>query len=179
MPTIIPFGSKSPVIHQSVYICDGVRITGDVEIGADSSIWFNTAIRGDVHSIRIGERTNIQDNSTLHVTTGTGPLHVGSDCTIGHRAILHACTIENGVLIGMGSIILDQAVIGEGSFVAAGSLVTPRTIVPPGVLVAGSPARVVRPLRDADREAITFSVRHYLAMVKGYREGTGMEALKS
>lgn len=171
MPTIIPFAGKTPVIHPSVYLAEGVRVSGDTEIGADSSLWFNAVARGDVHYIRIGERTNIQDNSTLHVTTKTHPCIIGSDVTVGHRAILHGCTVHDHVLIGMGSIVMDGAVVHSWALVAAGALVPPGMVVPEGMLVAGVPAKVIRPLTQKERDGIVFSGGHYCDIVKGYRTG--------
>ncbi len=148
--SILPYKGKSPIIHESVFLADGVRITGDVEIGADSSVWFNTVIRGDVYHIRIGKRTNIQDLVMLHVTTDKYALHIGNDVTIGHSAVVHGCTVNDGALIGMGAILLDNCVIGEGSIVAAGTVVKEHFVVPPRTLVAGVPGVIVRELIPQD-----------------------------
>ena len=170
MSSILPYKNHLPRLNPSVFIADGARIIGDVEIGEDSSIWFNAVVRGDIHFIRIGSRTNIQDNCVLHVTTGTHPCIVGNGVTVGHRAILHGCTVHDNVLIGMGSIVMDAAVVNSFSLVAAGALVPPGMIVPEGVLVAGVPAKIIRPLRSAERESILFSSGHYCDIVAGYRE---------
>ncbi len=170
MAVVLAFAGKSPKIHPTVFLADGVAITGDTEIGAYSSFWFNAVARGDVHYIRVGERTNIQDNSTLHVTTKTHPLIVGSEVTVGHRAVLHGCTVHDRVLIGMGSIVMDGAVVHSYSLVAAGALVPPGMVVPEGMLVAGVPAKIIRPLKDSEREGILFSMQHYCDIVKGYTE---------
>ena len=159
-----------PKIHPSVFIAEGAQIVGDVEIGKDSSVWFNTVIRGDVHFIRIGERTNVQDNSVLHVTHETYPLVIGSDVTVGHGAILHAATLKDCCLIGMGATVLDGATIGSFSLIAAGALVLEHFEVPEGVLVAGVPASVKRMLTNEEREQIAQSARNYVKYVITYRE---------
>jgi len=159
-----------PRIHPSVFVAEGAQIIGDVEIGRDSSVWFNTVIRGDVHFIRIGERTNIQDGCVLHVTHDTYPLVVGSDVTVGHGAVLHAATLKDRCLIGMGAIILDDATVGSDSLVAAGSLVMEHFQVPEGSLVAGVPARVKRMLTEEEREGIAQSARNYMDYVNSYRK---------
>src|SRR5262245_38589218 len=123
--TVLAYGGKKPVLGAGVFVAAGAHVIGDLEIGAESSVWFNTVVRADCHWIRIGARTNIQDNSVVHVTAETGPTTVGSDVTIGHNAIIHGCTIEDLCLIGMGAIVMDHAVIGRGSLVAAGALVPP------------------------------------------------------
>jgi carbonic anhydrase/acetyltransferase-like protein (isoleucine patch superfamily) len=167
---IIPYKGIKPRIHSSVFVAEGAQIIGDVEIGADSSVWFNTVIRGDVHYIRIGERTNIQDNCVLHVTHDTYPLLIGSDVTVGHGAILHAATIKDRCLIGMGAKVLDDATVGPYAFVAAGSLVLEHFDVPEGALVAGVPARLKRMLSDEERQQIVQSAQNYVGYVKAYRE---------
>ena len=167
---IIPYRGITSKIHPSVFIAEGAQIIGDVEIGADSSVWFNTVIRGDVHYIRIGERTNIQDNCVLHVTHETYPLVIGSDVTVGHGAILHAATIKDRCLIGMGAKVLDDATVGPYALVAAGSLVLEHFEVPEGALVAGVPARVKRMLSEEERQQIVQSAQNYVGYVKTYRE---------
>ena len=167
---IIAYKGISPRIHPSVFIAEGAQIIGDVEIGAGSSVWFNAVIRGDVHYIRIGERTNIQDNCVLHVTHDTYPLIIGSDVTVGHGAVLHAATIKDRCLVGMGAKVLDGATVGPYALVAAGSLVLEHFEVPEGVLVAGVPARVKRVLTDEEREQIVQSAQNYVGYVKTYRQ---------
>jgi carbonic anhydrase/acetyltransferase-like protein (isoleucine patch superfamily) len=134
------YRGKSPVIAPDAFVDESAQVIGDVAVGARSSIWFNCVVRGDVHYIRIGEETNVQDLSCLHVLRDRFPLVLGNRVTIGHSVTLHGCTIEDGCLVGMASTILDGAVIGQGCLVAAGSLVTPGTKVPPFSLVMGSPA---------------------------------------
>ena len=169
MPSVLKYRNNFPQIHPSVFLADGSRVIGDVEIGADSSIWFNAVVRGDIRFIRIGSRTNIQDNCTVHVTTATHETIIGNSVTVGHRAILHGCTVHDDVLIGMGSIVMDGAVVHSLSLVAAGALVPPGMVVPEGMLVAGVPAKIIRPLRQQERDNILFSATHYCDIVKGYR----------
>jgi gamma-carbonic anhydrase len=171
MRSVLPYRGMHPEIHETVFLADGARVIGDVRIGANSSIWFNAVVRGDVCPIRIGERTNVQDNVTLHVTRDTGPLEIGNDITIGHGAVLHGCTVQNNVLIGMGAILLDHCIIEPWSVVAAGSLVKQGFRVPSGMLVAGVPARVVRAITDKERTNLTESPQNYLRYIAHYREG--------
>jgi len=166
---IIPYQGITPRVDASVFVAEGAKIIGDVEIGKESSVWFNTVIRGDVHFIRIGERTNIQDSCVLHVSHRTHPLVIGSDVTIGHGSILHGAKIGNSCLIGLGAKVLDGADIGDFAFVAAGSLVLEGFHVPAGTLVAGIPARVKRDLTEAERMKIVQSARNYMDYVKTYR----------
>ena len=167
--TILPYAGKSPVIHPSVFIAHGSVIVGDVVIGKESSVWFNAVIRGDVHFIRIGERTNVQDGSILHVTHDTYSLAVGSHVTIGHGAILHGCTIYDHCLLGMGSRVLDGSVVEPFSMVAAGALVKEHQVIPEGSLAVGVPARIVRKLSDDERAALTQSAMNYCRYVNQYR----------
>jgi len=166
---IITYQGITPKIHPSVFIAEGAHIIGDVEIGKDSSVWFNTVIRGDVHYIRIGERTNIQDNSVVHVTNKKYPTHIGSNVTIGHNAVVHACTIYDYCLIGMGAIILDDAKIGPYSLIAAGALVTMGSVIPEGVLAAGIPAKVIRSLTEDEKHTLIQSAQNYVDYVATYR----------
>ena len=144
---------------------------GDVELGDDCSIWYSAVIRADVHSIRIGPRTNIQDNCTLHVTQGTFPVQIAEEVTIGHGAVVHGCTIERRALIGMGSRVLDGAVIGELALVGAGALVSEGMRVPPRTLVVGVPARVKRPLADVEIAHLEQSWKNYVAYKEAYLKG--------
>lgn len=169
MAKVLPYKGIWPEIDESVFLCEGAVVVGDVKIGKDSSIWFNAVVRGDVCPIKIGERTNVQDNATLHVTHDTGPLTIGNNVTIGHNAVLHACTVKDYVLIGMGAILLDDCVIEPYSLIAAGALVRQGFVVPSGSLVAGVPAKVVRSLTEAERENITQSPQNYVNYVKAYR----------
>lgn len=162
------YGGKSPDIGRGVYIAVSAVVIGDVVIGEDSSVWFNAVVRGDENYIRIGARTNIQDNSVLHVTLHTHPLLIGSDVTVGHGAIVHGCSIRNGCLIGMGAIVLDGSVVGERSIVAAGSVVREGMIVPPDTLVAGVPAAVKRKLTEEDFGYLTGLVKKYADLRSDY-----------
>ncbi|WP_090398205.1 gamma carbonic anhydrase family protein [Natribacillus halophilus] len=164
---IYPYGDKRPDIDKSCYVADGVVITGDVSIGADSSIWFHTVIRGDVAPTEIGERVNIQDQSMLHQSPDQ-PLIIEDDVSVGHQVMLHGCKIRKKALIGMKATVLDGADIGEEAFVAAGSLVTPDTEVPPRTLAMGSPARVVRDLNDEDLEEMKRVREAYVERGKTY-----------
>lgn len=150
-----------PDVDDSVFIASGAKIIGNVKIGKNSSVWYNTVIRGDVNYIRIGEMTNVQDCSMLHVTNETNPLVIGDNVTIGHSVTLHGCTINNLCLIGMGSVVLDYAVIEEGSVVAAGAVVPPKYIVPKGSLVAGVPCKVIRQLSQTELDELLKSALRY------------------
>lgn len=166
---LITYRGIKPKVHESVFIADGAKIIGDVEIGSGSSVWYNTVIRGDVNTIRIGERTNIQDNSVLHVTHKKYPLVIGSNVTIGHGAVVHACTVKDFCLIGMGAIVMDHATVGPYAFVAAGSVVLEQFEVPEGTLVAGVPARVRRKLTEEEKRMLEQSAQNYVEYVKTYR----------
>lgn len=157
---IYPFKDKYPTIDPSVFIADYVTITGDVTIGAETTIWFNSVIRGDVSPTIIGKRVSIQDLCCLHQSPKY-PLIIEDEVTIGHQVTLHSCTIRKGALIGMGSIILDGAEIGEGAFIGAGSLVPPGKVIPPNSLAMGRPAKVVRELNEEDIKDMNRIVREY------------------
>lgn len=167
---IVTYKGITPTIDPTVFIADGVHIIGDVVIGKDSSVWYNTVIRGDVNFIRIGERTNIQDNSVIHVTNKKFPTHIGSDVTIGHGAVIHACSIHDHSLIGMGAVVLDDAKVGPFALVAAGAVVTMGMVIPEGVLAAGVPAKVIRPLSEDERKFLRQSAQNYVDYVATYRE---------
>ena len=147
---IRPFRGVHPQIHPSAFIADSAQVIGDVHVGEKASIWFGTVARGDMFYIRIGDRTNVQDNCVLHTRTGEKPTILEDEVTVGHSVTLHGCYIEHGSLIGIGSIVLDDVRVGAQSQVAAGSLITPGTIIPPRSLVMGMPARVKRPLTDEE-----------------------------
>lgn len=164
---------KTPALGKGVFVAETAAIIGDVVIGDQSSVWYSTVLRGDEMPIRIGARTNLQDGTVIHVTSGKFGTTIGDDCTIGHGAIVHACTIEDLCLIGMGAIILDGARVGRGSLVGAGALVTPGTDIPPGSLVLGSPARVKRPTNDREREQIEYGAAHYVELGARYLAESG------
>src|SRR5262249_12713616 len=155
------YRGKWPLLEEKVFLAPGSHVIGDVAIGAGPSIWFNTVLGGDVFTIRIGKRTNIQANCVLHVTSGKYATTVEDEVTVGHRVVLHGCTVRRLALIGMGSILLDGVEIGEQSMIGAGSLVTPGTVIPPRVLALGSPCRVVRPLKEEEIAHLQESAENY------------------
>src|SRR5262245_40845338 len=156
----------TPKIGERVYLDPTAQVIGDVEIGAHSSVWMNAVVRGDVHFIRIGSHTNIQDNCVVHVFKEKHPTHLGDYVTVGHSAVLHGCRVDSYCLIGMGAIVLNGAHIGGDSIVAAGAVVPEGMVVPPGSLVMGVPGKVRRPLTEEERE----SIRRYAANYYDYKE---------
>lgn len=155
------YKGKSPVLMGG-YLAEDVSVIGDVTVQENASIWYGVVLRGDVDAIVIGENTSIQDNSVVHCSSGN-PTIIGKNCVVGHNAILHSCTVEEGCLIGMGAVLLDNCHIGKGSVVAAGSVVSPGKVIPPNSMVMGVPGRVVRELTEKDVEPIGWSVQHYLS----------------
>ncbi|HTI02097.1 MAG TPA: gamma carbonic anhydrase family protein [Acidisoma sp.] len=168
-PTILDFEGKRPRIDPTAWIAPTAAIIGDVEIGAQSSIWFHCVLRGDTNFIRIGARTNIQDGSILHVNRETFPCILGSNVTVGHGAIVHACTVEDHAFIGMGSTILDGAVVEEGGVLAAGALLTPGKRIGRRELWAGSPARFVRVLAEEEQGRFAATTAHYVELSARHR----------
>ena len=168
------FENHIPQIADSAFVDDSALVTGNVVIGADSSVWPMCSVRGDIHSIRIGERTNIQDGSILHVThdsehaVGGNPLLIGNDVTVGHRVVLHACTVEDLCLIGMGAIVLDGALIGMGAMIGAGALVPPGKQLEGGYLYLGSPVKRVRELSEKEQRYLKYSAEHYVRLKNIY-----------
>lgn len=158
----------SPVISPLAFIAPGAAVVGDVQIGADSGIWFGCSMRGDVNIIRIGERTNIQDGTVIHVTRKTGPTHIGSNVTVGHSALLHACTVEDGSFIGMRATLMDGVVVESGGWVAAGALVTPGKHIPSGEIWAGNPAKFFRKLTPEEIAFIPVSANNYVLHAREY-----------
>jgi carbonic anhydrase/acetyltransferase-like protein (isoleucine patch superfamily) len=163
-----PFQQSQPRLGARVFVAENATVIGDVALGDDASVWYGTVIRGDVHYIRIGARTNIQDNCTLHVNTGRHPVEIADEVTMGHGVIAHGCTIERGALIGMGSRVLDGAVVGENALVGAGALVSEGMHVPPRTLVVGVPARVKRELRADEIARLEESWKHYVELKDQY-----------
>jgi len=159
---IQPFLDVYPSFDDSNFIAPNATLIGDVTLGRNASVWFGVVVRADVNWIRIGEETNIQDNSVIHVTNGTGPTTLGRGVTVGHSVVLHGCTVEDNVLVGIGSVVLDEVVIGRDSIIGARSLLTPGTRIPPRSLVKGSPGRVVRELKDEEVTSIRKYAEHYL-----------------
>lgn len=166
---LLPFNGVVPRIAPSVYLAPGSVVIGDVDIGPDSSVWFNAIIRGDVAPIRIGQGSNVQDGAVLHVDRGT-PCIVGDEVTIGHAAIVHGTTVGDGVTIGMGAVVLSRSVIGEEAIVAAAALVPEDAVVASGALVMGVPAREKRLLTDEERTASRENARRYVRNAAAYRD---------
>lgn len=173
---ILPYNGKKPLIGRRVFVAPNATLIGDTKLGDDASIWFGTVLRADVQRIRVGARTNIQDNCTVHVTNDDWPALIEEDVTIGHNVIAHGCTIRKGALIGMGSILLDGSEVGEEAIIGAGSLVTEGTKIPPRVLALGSPAKVRRPLTKEELERIRTSPRHYMEYKDVYLSQAKAEA---
>lgn len=167
---IRPFRGVHPQIHDSAFVEESAQVIGDVHVGEESSIWFNVVVRGDIHHIRVGNRTNVQDNSVIHVRNGTHPTILEDEVTVGHSVTLHGCYVEHGSLIGIGSIVLDDARVGAQSLVAAGSLVSPGTIIPPRSLVMGMPAKVKRPLTEEEVAGLNAYWQNYVEYTKKYRD---------
>lgn len=170
---IKPFLGVEPDCHETTYIADTAVVIGDVTLEREASVWHHCTLRGDVNWIRVGEETNIQDNTVVHVTHGTAPTDIGARVTVGHGAIIHGCTIQDEVLIGMGATVLDHAVVGRHSIVGARALVTKNTEIPPRSLVLGQPAEVVRELTDEEVVSIrdgAENYRHYSAVHAGRRQ---------
>lgn len=174
---IYPFKQWNPLLGQNAWVAPSADIIGNVTIGEESAVWFGCVVRGDVHRIVIGDRTNIQDLSMVHVThykkadmSDGNPTIIGNDVTIGHRVMLHGCTIEDACLIGMSATILDGAVIGKESIVGAGALVTKNKVFPPRSLIVGSPAKVLRTLTDEEVEELYASAKRYVKFKEEYRK---------
>jgi carbonic anhydrase/acetyltransferase-like protein (isoleucine patch superfamily) len=172
---IRPFRGTHPQIHESAFIEESAQIIGDVHIGEQSSVWFNAVVRGDVFYIRIGNRTNIQDGTVIHVTNGTHATVLEDEVSVGHNATLHGCYIEYGCLVGMGAIVMDDVHVGAQSLVAAGSLVAPGTRIPPRSLVMGAPAKVKRPLTDEEVAGLDVFWKNYVEYTRIYKEGVSSQ----
>ncbi len=171
----VSYQGWTPILKKNAWIADGATVIGRTEIGEDSAIWFGCVVRGDVHHIKIGDRSNIQDLSMVHIThhkkedmSDGHPTIIGNDVTVGHRVMLHGCTIEDACLIGMSATILDGAVIGKESIVGAGSLVTKNKKFPPRSLIIGSPAKVVRELTDAEVAELYAAAKRYVEFKNNY-----------
>jgi gamma-carbonic anhydrase len=169
MAVIRAYRGVAPKFGNEVFVADNATLVGAIEVGDQVNIWYGAVLRGDVGRIVIGARTNIQDNATLHMTHRVSDAVVGSDVIIGHNAVIHGAVIEDGAMLGMQSVVLDNARVGAGSWVAAGSVVPPNLVVPPGVLVRGSPAKVVRELREEEREWAQQAVVRYLDLAREHR----------
>lgn len=171
---IQPFDTRTPRIHPEARIAANATLVGKVSVGPAASIWYGAVLRGDECSIRLGAGSNVQDQAVVHGDPDF-PTVIGRDVTVGHGAILHGCTIEDGCLIGMGAILLNGCVIGAGSLIAAGALVTQNTVIPPGSLVMGSPAKAVRPLRPEEQESLPHSAQLYRELSAAQLPATGQE----
>jgi gamma-carbonic anhydrase len=174
---IYPFIGKSPIFDESNWIAPSADVIGDVTLGHLSSIWFNATVRGDVHYIKIGAESNIQDNAVIHVTNQVSPTNIGNQVTIGHSAIIHGCTLRDRILVGMGAIIMDDADIGEDCIIGAKTLITARTKIPPRSMVLGAPAKVIRELTDEEVETILKFSQNYVKYSAIYIAGA-KEALR-
>lgn len=166
----IPCRGSKPKVAAGVFVADGAKIVGDVTLGAQSSVWFNAVLRGDVAPIHIGEKTNIQDNAVVHGTWNKAAATIGNGVTIGHSAILHGCTIGDNCLIGMGAIVMDLAKIGSNCIVGAGSLVTEGSEFPDGSLILGRPAKAVRPLKTEELAFLPKSAANYITYTSWYAD---------
>ena len=167
---IYEFLNSKPQFDESNFIAPSADLIGDVTLGSESSAWFNTTIRGDVNSITIGARSNIQDNTCIHVMNQTGPTVIGDEVTIGHNAMVHGCTLQNRVLVGIHATILDKAVIEENCIIAAGSLVAPGKVMPSGYLCMGTPAKPVRKLTDEEIASIVEHADNYVKYARAYQQ---------
>ncbi len=170
MALIRPYGGKAPRLDASVFVAESAIAIGDVEIGPESSLWFGAIVRGDVNFIRIGARTNLQDQTVVHVSSHTHPTVIGDDVTVGHRVVLHGCTIHDRCLVGIGAIVMDGAVVGPDAMVGAGALVPPGAVVPPGTLAIGSPARPKRDLTPEEKAFLPASAANYARYAARYRQ---------
>ena len=166
------FEETTPSLGKNVFVAPDASVIGNVHCADDVSIWYGCVLRGDVGRISIGQGTNIQDQSVIHITGGQYDTSIGAHVTVGHRAVLHGCTIEDSVLIGMGAIVMDDVHIGAYSLVGAGALVTPGTKVPPGSLVLGSPAKVKRSLSTEEKKRIDWNWDHYVELAQRHRQGS-------
>ncbi len=169
-PLILPYKGIAPRIHPSCFIAENAVIIGDVEIGPDSNIWYGCVLRGDVNNITIGARTNIQDGTVIHVSSTTQGSYIGDDVTVGHMALIHACTIGNRVLVGMKSCIMDDAQVADEAIIAACALIPPRKSVPTRELWAGQPARLMRAVTDDDVADILHSATHYVDLANSHKK---------
>ena len=170
MALLLPYKSVVPTIDGTAFVAETATVIGDVVIGAESSVWYGCTLRGDVNNIIIGKRTNIQDHTMIHVSSTTQETYIGDDVTVGHAAVLHACTIGNKAFIGMQACVMDDAVVEDGAMVAAGALVTPGKRVPAGQLWGGSPAKFMRTLSEQEKEFLVFSAERYVVLSRVYLE---------
>ncbi|MDJ0868960.1 MAG: gamma carbonic anhydrase family protein [Myxococcota bacterium] len=172
-PLVLPYRGARPRIAATAWLAPTAVVIGDVEIGADTSVWFGTVVRGDVHRIRIGSRSNLQDHCVVHVTRDLHATEIGDEVTVGHRATVHGCRVRDGALVGIGAVVLDGADVGEEALVAAGALVAPGTKVPPRALVRGIPARVARTLDAEEVDRQRRRTLDYVETARAYASGAG------
>ncbi|MGE0152834.1 MAG: gamma carbonic anhydrase family protein [Reyranellaceae bacterium] len=171
---LVPFLNHKPIVHQTAFIAPNATLIGEVEIGAHASIWYSCVLRGDGPGIKIGENTNIQDGTVIHVSSGRQGTVVGRNVTVGHLALLHACTVQDDSFIGMHSTVLDGVVVETGAMVAAGAVVTPGKVVRKGELWAGNPAKMIREIRETDLLVFRGSYLHYVELGKAGRGAPNM-----
>ncbi len=171
-PLIVPIAGTTPTVDESSWVAPNATLIGNVTLGAESSVFYGAVLRGDVDSITLGARSNLQDNVTVHCDAGI-PTTIGSGVSVGHAAVLHGCTVEDDCLIGMSATVLNNAVIGAGSLVAAGAVVLEGTIIPPRSLVAGVPAKVRRELTDDELESVRTNATHYVGYAAAHRAANG------
>lgn len=167
-PIILPYNGITPTIHPTAFIAPGAVVIGDVHIGAHSSVWYQCTIRGDVQAIRIGDYTNIQDNSVIHVTREIGPTTIGNYVTIGHSAVLHACTLEDYSFVGMQALVMDFSTIQQGGMLAAGAMLSPKKTIPTHQLWAGRPARHFRAMNQQEIDWLEGSAHHYARLAAAH-----------
>lgn len=172
---ISSFEMRAPKLGKNIFVAPSAHVMGQVELGDDVNIWYGCVLRGDVGKITVGARTNIQDLSVMHVTSGQFDTHIGANVTVGHRAILHGCTVHDNVLVGMGATVMDGVVVEPYCVIGAGALLSPGKRIPSGSLVTGAPGRVVRQLTDSERHAIDESAQHYVDL--GHRHLTGIQTI--
>ncbi|MDG2241988.1 MAG: gamma carbonic anhydrase family protein [Rhodospirillaceae bacterium] len=170
LPVILPWNNIHPAIANDAFIAPNATIVGDTQIGSKASIWFNVVLRGDVNYIRIGERTNIQDGTVVHVSSKDHPTIIGADVLIGHMAMIHACTLEDGCFVGMSATIMDGAVVEQGAMIAAGALVAPGKRVKAGQLWAGTPAQFIRDVRSEEAVSFPEQIQRYVDLGQTYRQ---------
>ncbi len=169
MATVLPYRGVTPVFGRDVFLASNATVVGKVVLGDESNVWFGAVLRGDVGSITVGRRTNIQDLTMVHMTGGISDTRIGDDVTIGHSAVLHGCEIGHRCLVGMGAILLDNVVVGDECVIGAGALLKQRMVVPPRSLVLGSPARIVRPVNETELRMGVEAAQRYLELARDYR----------
>ncbi len=171
MALILPVRGIEPIFGAHCFLAENATVVGEVTMGKYCSVWFNAVVRGDVHSITIGDNTNIQDGAVIHCTYKKEKVVIGNNVSIAHNAVVHGCTIEDNVLIGMGAIVMDNAVVKSGSIVAAGAVVLANTIVEPGCIYAGTPAKKIKPVGEEMQKVFARTAKNYIKYAKWFSEG--------